>query len=151
MNKLHWFSAAVTVALMASTFLWGLGVGGLMAARPVELAHAPSVFVDVDVNDKTQKELKQCRALSEEKNRILEEDRILGEQVCHERIDMLLQESYPKDSRLIVRSGKRLRGEVGWFVGRDAPKGTCSAGSLYSQTDAGLLYVCQGGTWKAKP
>ena len=90
--------------------------------------------------------------LTKEQLRILEEDREISEQSCHDRIEALVREAYPKGARLVIRSGRHIQGEVQWFVGEGAPpKEGCDRGSLYSRTDVGALYVCESGVWKVKP
>jgi hypothetical protein len=38
----------------------------------------------------------------------------------------------------------------GWLMGPSAPSGSCISGSIFTRTDTGNLYVCQGSAWILK-
>jgi hypothetical protein len=146
---------ALTVSLVAiSSYLMvgyiGYLIGAISATHPAEATHIPAVRVDACPAEKIERELDQCRALTKAQIEILDDDRRLEEAICNRRVESLIRETYPKGSRLVIRSGMHLTGDVGWFVGRGAPEDTCENGSLYSRTDSGKLYLCEGSAWKVK-
>jgi len=129
-------------------FVCGVMSGVCLARRPVEVTRMPAVHVDVAPG--IERELERCQALAKAQIDVLDEDRRLEEGYCNQRVENLVRETYPKGARIVIRSGDHLRGDVAWFVGESAPKDTCNAGSLYSRTDTGTLYVCEAGAWRAK-
>ncbi len=42
------------------------------------------------------------------------------------------------------------QGSACWLAGNSAPSGSCNAGSLFTRTDTGNLYVCQYNAWVLK-
>lgn len=137
---------------IALAFVYGLGIGRNLGCRQevAQVAHLPELRLDV--SSATARELERCQALSKRQIEILDEDRELEDDVCNRRVESLVRETYPKPARLVIRSGDHIKGDVGWFVGvGPPPKDTCNPGSLYSRTDGGTLYVCEGsGAWRAK-
>lgn len=112
-------------------------------------AHVPELHFDVTPG--VERELEQCRALVKVQSDLTEEDHRISDEMCGRQIDAVLSARYPKDAKLIIRSGK-YPGAVGWFVGEGEPKGACDTGSLYSRAgaDGGGLYVCDAGKWRMK-
>lgn len=48
---------------------------------------------------------------------------------------------------VVALSSFKIQGTVAWSIGSGAPSGSCSNGSLYSETGSGGLYVCQSSAW----
>jgi len=45
------------------------------------------------------------------------------------------------------KAAKFYAGAATWTSGSGAPTGSCTNGSMYSRTDTGTVYVCQGAVW----
>jgi hypothetical protein len=142
-----WWTCVVAMGIFTGGFLVGRGVGQA-DVRPTDVARLPEVHVDS--TPAVEHQLEQCRAFTKMQAEILDDDRKLEEDACSRRIEALVRETYPKGSRLIIRSGTGPH-DVGWFLGNGAPKTTCNSGSIYSRIDGPpSFYACEAGAWRPK-